>query len=75
MPGLDHQFGVLAIGHGLPSGAEDFVQQRIFQQLVGSAGAQAIDGRAQRADGTEGVGDVRGVGIDGDLLRRSKVCK
>ncbi len=72
VPGFDHQLGVLAIGHGLPSRAEDFVQQRIFQQMVGSAGAQAVDGRAERADGAEGVGDVGGVGIDDNLLRRGQ---
>ena len=75
VPGLDHQLSILTIGHGLPSRAENFVQQRIFQQVVGSAGAQAVDGRAQRADGAEGVGDVGGVGIDNNLLRRCQAYR
>src|ERR1700733_14856411 len=33
--------------------------------MVGRSSPQPVNGRAQRADGTERVGDVRGSGIDG----------
>jgi hypothetical protein len=35
VPGLDHEFGVLTIGYGLPAGPEDFLQNGIGQQGVG----------------------------------------
>src|SRR5271157_1589206 len=69
VPGLDHKLGVLAISHGLPSRAKDFFQQRVLEQMVGSTGAQAVNRRAQRANGAERVHHVRRIGIDDDSLR------
>src|SRR5579864_8717855 len=68
VPGFDHEFGVLAVGDGLPSGIEDFLQQRIFEQMVGTACAQTINGGAERMHGTVCIGDVGGVGIDCNFL-------
>ena len=70
------QLGVLAVGHGLPSGTEDLFENRICEQMVRRSGLQSINSRAQRADRTERICDVKGGSIDYDRLsgRRVGTC-
>ena len=68
MPGLDHQLCVLAIGNGLPSCAEDLLENRVREQMVRRSCPQPVDGRAQRSNRAEGVGNVRGCGVNSDRL-------
>ncbi len=70
VPGFHHQFGVLPVGDGLPSRAENLFQQRIFEQVIGSSGTQAVNGGAQGVDRAERVSDMGRIRVDGDLLRR-----
>ncbi len=77
MPRLDHQFRVLAIGDGLPSRAQHFLEHRISQQpfgillvrLFGVSTAQPIDSAAKRPHWTERIHSVGWRGIHHDILR------
>ncbi len=73
VPRLNHKLGILTIGHGLPTGVEDFLQKWIRQQMIGSASPQPVDRRAQRAHRTKGIHHVRRRRIDHNLLRDGKV--
>ena len=68
VPCLYHQLGILPIGYGLPSCAENFLENRVGQQMVRRSSFQSINRRTQRADGTECVNNVRRRGIDDDRL-------
>src|SRR5271169_1101790 len=68
VPGFDHQFGVLPVGHGLPSRVEDDAEQRIGEEFLRAPGPQPVNRRAQGVWGTKRVDHVRGRCIDGDGL-------
>src|SRR5260370_33533204 len=58
VPGLDVQFRILPIGHGLPSGRKNLFDSVIYEELVGCAVRQAVDARAEgfrRLDGVRGM--------------------
>ncbi len=61
VPGFGVQFGVLAIGDGLPAGVQDLLENGAGQNVIGRSGSQAIDTGAERAEGAEGVDRARSV--------------
>src|SRR5580692_9509517 len=56
MPGFDVQFGVLAVGHGLPAGGENLFDGVVHEEFVGGSVGETIDA------GTQGFGWFDGVG-------------
>src|ERR1700732_2925104 len=72
MPGFDVKFGVLTIGHGLPAGGQNLLENRIREKLVGRGSRNAIDASTQRFRGTKRIGRVFRSDIYVDGLRKRR---
>jgi hypothetical protein len=66
------EFGVLAIGDGLPSSGEDLLDGIGNVEFVGFAVAEAVDAGAESFGGTNGVRGMGGSGVDVDGLGEGK---
>src|SRR5258708_38221960 len=69
VPGLDVQFRILPVRHGLPPGRQNLFDGVIDEELVGCAVRQAVDACAE---GFRGLDDVRGMtwsDVDMNVLR------
>jgi hypothetical protein len=70
VPRLHVEFGVLAVGDGLPAGGENFLDGVGDVEFVGGAEAESIDAGAEGFGRTNGVGGMEGSGVDMDGLSR-----
>jgi hypothetical protein len=73
VPSFDHKFGILTVGHCLPSGVEDLVQERVCQQVLGRASLQPINSGTQRVDWTERICQVGRDGVHDNRLCGSSI--
>ena len=69
MPSFDVKFGVLAVADGLPSAGENLFDRVVVEEFVDRAVGKAIDGGTQGFGGLDGIGGMRGGGIDTNGLR------
>ena len=87
VPRFDHQFRVLAIGHGPPSRAQKLLEDRAGQQPLGillvrlpgvpAVYAQPVNGSTECPRGTEGIHRVGRRGVHHNILcaRRARQPK
>jgi hypothetical protein len=66
------EFGILAIGDGLPSSGEDLLDGIGSVEFVGFTVAEAVDASAESFCGTNGVSGMGGSGVDVDGLGEGK---
>jgi hypothetical protein len=62
------EFGVLAVGDGLPAGGEDLLNGVGDVEFVGCTVRESVDAGAEGFRGTDGVGGVGGSSVNVDGL-------